>query len=59
MLAVHEDMIRHHRDVVQRLVDGIAKSGKWLDVSMDHRMEAAQFVANNYYNQNPRLLRSC
>ena len=23
---------------------------------MDHRMEAAQFVANNYYNQNPRLL---
>jgi NitT/TauT family transport system substrate-binding protein len=23
---------------------------------MDHRMEAAQFVATNYYNQNPRLL---
>jgi len=53
---VHEDMIANHRDVVQRLVDGIAKSGKWIDASMDHRMEAAQFVANNYYNQNPRLL---
>src|ERR1700747_41500 len=56
VLAVHEDMIKNHRDVVQRLVDGIAKSGKWIDASMDHRMEAAQFVANNYYNQNPRLL---
>lgn len=56
VLAVHEDMIREHRDVVQRLVDGIAKSGKWIDQSMDHRMEAAQFVATNYYNQNPRLL---
>src|SRR5438128_1992854 len=56
VLAVHEDMIKNHRDVVQQLVDGIAKSGKWIDKSMDHRMEAAQFVANNYYNQNPRLL---
>jgi NitT/TauT family transport system substrate-binding protein len=56
VLAVHEDMIKDHRDVVQRLVDGIAKSGKWIDQSMDHRMAAAQFVANNYYNQNPRLL---
>jgi NitT/TauT family transport system substrate-binding protein len=56
VLAVHEDMIRNHHGVVQRLVDGIAKSGKWIDKSMEHRMEAAQFVANFYYNQNPRLL---
>jgi NitT/TauT family transport system substrate-binding protein len=42
---------------VQDLVDGIAKSGKWIDQSMDHRMDAAQFVATNYYNQDPRLLR--
>lgn len=56
VLAVHEDMIRDHRDTVQKLVDGIARSGKWLDQTMDHRMAAAQFVATNYYNQNPRLL---
>lgn len=56
VLAVHEDMIKKKRDTVQQLVDGIARSGKWLDQTMDHRMEAAQFVANNYYNQNPRLL---
>jgi NitT/TauT family transport system substrate-binding protein len=57
VLAVREDAIRDHRDIVQRLVDGIAKSGKWLDANMDHRMEAAEFVSQYYYNQNPRLLR--
>ena len=56
VLAVHEDMITNHRDTVQQLVTGIAKSGKWLDQTMDHRMDAAQFVAKNYYNQHPRLL---
>jgi NitT/TauT family transport system substrate-binding protein len=56
VLAVHEDMIKNHRDVVQRLVDGIAKSGKWIDQSMDHRMQTAQFVSKFYYNQDPRLL---
>jgi NitT/TauT family transport system substrate-binding protein len=56
VLAVHEDMIRKHPDKVQQLVDGIARSGKWIDQSMDHRMQAAQFVSKNYYNQNPRLL---
>jgi NitT/TauT family transport system substrate-binding protein len=41
---------------VQALVDGIARSGKWLDKTMDHRMSAAQFVSKNYYMQDPRLL---
>src|SRR5712692_3775223 len=44
-LAVHEDMIKNKHDTVQRLVDGIAKSGKWIDKSMEHRMETAQFVS--------------
>jgi NitT/TauT family transport system substrate-binding protein len=39
VLAVHEDMIKNDRDTVQRLVDGIAKSGKWIDKNMEHRME--------------------
>ena len=56
VLAVHEDAIRDHRPEIQRLVNGIAGSGKWIDESMAHRMDAAQFVATNYYNQNPRLL---
>jgi len=56
VLAVHEEMIKTKRDTVQRLVDGIAKSGKWIDKSMAHRMETAQFVSKFYYNQNPRLL---
>ncbi|SKA98486.1 NitT/TauT family transport system substrate-binding protein [Prosthecobacter debontii] len=56
VLAVHEDMIKNDRPAVQKLVDGIASSGKWLDETMEHRMDAAQFVAKNYYNQHPRLL---
>lgn len=56
VLAVHEDMIKKDRPAVQQLVDGIARSGKWIDQSMEHRMDAAQFVAANYYHQNPRLL---
>jgi len=38
------------------IVDGIARSGMWLEGGMDHRQAAAQFVAKKYYNQNPRLL---
>ena len=56
VLAVHEDMIKKQPEVVQQLVDGIARSGKWIDQSMDHRMQAAGFVSKYYYNQNPRLL---
>jgi NitT/TauT family transport system substrate-binding protein len=56
VLAVREETIRTRRLEVQQLVDGIAKSGKWLDQKMDHRMEAAQFVSKYYYHQDPRLL---
>jgi NitT/TauT family transport system substrate-binding protein len=56
VLAVSEKTIRERRADVQQLVDGIARSGKWLDASMDHRMSAANFVSTIYYSQNPRLL---
>lgn len=57
VLAVREDVITARRADVQGLVDGIAKSGKWVDASMEHRMAAADAAATNYYNQDPRLLR--
>jgi len=57
VLVVHESMIKEHPEWVQRLVDGIARSGKWLEAGMEHRMMAADAVAKEYYNQNPRLLR--
>jgi len=56
VLAVHEDAIINRRGEIQALVDGIVKSGKWLDSDMENRLDAAQFVAKNYYNQHPRLL---
>jgi NitT/TauT family transport system substrate-binding protein len=57
VLAVPERVIRNRRADVQRLVDGIAKSGKWLDRSMAHRMQAADFSGRQYYHQDPKLLR--
>jgi NitT/TauT family transport system substrate-binding protein len=62
VLAVHEDDIRkddirNRRGEVQRLVEGIARSGKWLDERPDHRMQAADFAGKRYYHQHPDLLR--
>ncbi len=56
VLAVHEDLIQEQRPLVQEMVDGIAASGLWIDKSADNREQAADFVAKNYYHQNPRLL---
>jgi NitT/TauT family transport system substrate-binding protein len=56
VLAVREDVIEIDRAKVQALCDGIARSGVWLDRHMDNRMQAAQFVSQHYYNQDPRLL---
>ena len=57
VLVVHERAIKENPEWVQRMVDGIARSGKWLEGGMDHRMDAAEAVAKEYYNQDPKLLR--
>jgi NitT/TauT family transport system substrate-binding protein len=57
VLVAHERMIRERPELVQKMVDGIARSGKWLEGGMEHRMNAAEAVAKNYYNQHPKLLR--
>ena len=57
VLVVREDVIAQHPEWVKQLVDGIARSGKWLEAGMDHRMEAAEAVSRQYYNQRPELLR--
>jgi NitT/TauT family transport system substrate-binding protein len=56
VLAVREDVIHNDRESVQALVDGIARSGVWLDRGVNNRMQAAQFVSRDYYHQDPRLL---
>jgi len=57
VLVVREDAIKEHPEWVQKLVDGIARSGKWLEAGMDHRMAAADSVSRGHYNQRPELLR--
>ncbi|MEW6734452.1 MAG: ABC transporter substrate-binding protein [Acidobacteriota bacterium] len=57
VLVVHDRAIKENPEWVQRLVDGIASSGKWLESGMERRMKAAETIAQNYYNQDPKLLR--
>ena len=57
VLVVRQDLIDDDRKLVQELVDGIAKSGKWLDEDMEHRMDAAEMAAEHYYFQDPDLLK--
>ncbi len=57
ILIVRQDLIDSRPDIVQVLVDGIARSGLWLDKSKPHRENAADFVGRFYYHQRPALLR--
>jgi NitT/TauT family transport system substrate-binding protein len=41
---------------VQVLVDGIARSGLWLEEGREHRVHAADFVGRYYFHQDPRML---
>ena len=57
VMVVNERFIQDNPQQIQDLVTGIAKSGLWLEGGMDNRMKAADVVASQYYNQDPRLLR--
>jgi NitT/TauT family transport system substrate-binding protein len=57
VLVVRDDVIERRPEAVQMLVDGIARSGLWLDEGKPHREYAAEFVGRYYYQQPPRILR--
>jgi NitT/TauT family transport system substrate-binding protein len=57
ILVVQQDLIDKRPEVVQELVDGIARSGLWLDKGKPHREQAADFVGRFYFHQKPALLR--
>jgi NitT/TauT family transport system substrate-binding protein len=57
VMVVRQDLIDERPQLVQELIDGIAKSGKWLDEDVEHRMDAAEVSAKNYYFQPPELLK--
>src|SRR5712671_5436845 len=57
VLVVRQDVIDKRPQAVQVLVDGIARSGLWLDEGRAHREDAADFVARYYYRQRPEILR--
>jgi NitT/TauT family transport system substrate-binding protein len=60
VLVVRQDVIDNRPQAVQVLVDGIARSGMWLDEkdrARRNRIHAADFVGRFYYRQDPKLLR--
>lgn len=57
ILVVRQDLIDKRPETVQILVDGIARSGLWLEKGRTYREDAADFVGRYYYNQKPALLR--
>jgi NitT/TauT family transport system substrate-binding protein len=57
VLVVRQDVIDRNPRAVQVLVDGIARSGMWLEEGEPHRSLAADFVGRYYYRQPPALLR--
>lgn len=57
VLVVREDLIEDEPELVRELVEGIAKSGKWLDEDVAHRMDAAEVAGKRYYFQPPELLK--
>lgn len=56
VLVVRQDVIDRNPKAVQVLVDGIARSGLWLDKGRPQREYAADFVGRYYFNQSPKLL---
>jgi len=57
VVVARQDVIDKRPEAVQVLVDGIARSGLWLDEGRPHREHAADFVARYYYKQRPEILR--
>lgn len=57
VVVVRQDVIDQRPAAVQRLVDGIARSGLWLDEGVPNRDYASEFVGKFYYQQAPELLR--
>ncbi len=57
VLVVRQDVIDERPEVVQVLVDGIARSGLWLEEGKANREYAAEFVGRYYFNQPPALLK--
>lgn len=57
VLVVRQDVIDERPEAVQTLVDGIARSGLWLEKGKPYREYAAEFVGRYYFNQPPALLK--
>jgi NitT/TauT family transport system substrate-binding protein len=57
VVVARQDVIDQRPEAVQVLVDGLRRSGLWLDNDLSHRERAADFVGRKYFHKPPELLR--
>jgi NitT/TauT family transport system substrate-binding protein len=57
VVVARQDVIDDRPQAVQVLVDGLARSGLWLDEDVSHRVRASDFVGRRYFHKPPALLR--
>jgi len=57
VVVMRQDVIDERPEMAQVLVDGLARSGLWLDEDITHRERASDFVGRKYFNKSPALLR--
>ncbi|MBA3540907.1 MAG: ABC transporter substrate-binding protein, partial [Deltaproteobacteria bacterium] len=57
VVVMRQDIIDERPDVAQVLVDGLARSGVWLDDDIKHREQASEFVGREYFHKSPALLK--
>jgi NitT/TauT family transport system substrate-binding protein len=56
VVVARQDVIDERPQAVQVLIDGLARSGVWLDEKVEHRKRAAQFVGRKYFKKPPQVL---
>jgi NitT/TauT family transport system substrate-binding protein len=56
VLVMRTDFMDEEHELAAELIEGIAKSGMWLDEDTDNRYDAAVVVGKHFYLQPPRLL---
>jgi NitT/TauT family transport system substrate-binding protein len=58
VLTVRQELIDHHPEMVQKLVDYVISAGDWLDSNQANRHTAAELASHPaFFGQDPKVLR--
>ncbi len=58
VLTVRDELVKHDRPTVQKLVNYIMAAGQWLDAAPAHRTQGVSIAARpHFFNQDPEVLK--